>query len=167
MSQASVSPDHFLRRAPSDDQMPARARPITAEKVVEVALNPDDELRNLQVALLYSLTSRRLDDQLFPTDFYGRGAPPNANWFTMAQWAVLTVGRNLRTRDMPHRASRLPEPVRRRLTPTILSLRASEDRAIAAALVLRAGDGPRERLPRPPRHPLRRRRGDREASRRR
>jgi hypothetical protein len=111
-------------------------RAIDAEKVVKVALNPDDELRNLQVALLYSLSSARLDDRLAlgaPAD----QAPPthtNANWFTIAQWAVLTVGRNMRSTEMPHRASVLPQGLRRRLTPLVLSLRSADDRRIAAAL---------------------------------
>ena len=58
----------------------------------------------------------------------------NANWFTIAQWAVLTVGRNLRGGDAPHRASALPQAVRRRLTPAVLNLRSADDRRVAAAL---------------------------------
>ena len=58
----------------------------------------------------------------------------NANWFTIAQWAVLTVGRNLRGGDSPHRASALPQAVRRRLTPAVLNLRSADDRRVAAAL---------------------------------
>jgi hypothetical protein len=111
-------------------------RYIDYQKVVEVALNPDDEIRNLQVALCYSLTSTRLDRRLV----YGYRRSQdgelraNANWFTVAQWAVLTVGRNMRTRDLPHRTSVLPEALRRRLTPAVLNLRAADDRRIAAAL---------------------------------
>ena len=112
------------------------ARVIDAQKVVEVALNPDDELRNLQVALLYSLSSTRVAKRLLhllPLDD-PEPSRTNANWFTVAQWAVLTVGRNMRTRDLPHRASALPAFARRLLTPAVLNLRSADDRAVAAAL---------------------------------
>jgi hypothetical protein len=112
------------------------ARVIDAQKVVEVALNPDDELRNLQVALLYSLSSTRLAKRMLhnlPEDAPGCSRT-NANWFTVAQWAVLTVGRNMRTRDLPHRAAALPAFARRLLTPAVLNLRSADDRAVAAAL---------------------------------
>jgi hypothetical protein len=129
---------HFIRRrVPSgfEDFVDAD-RYIDYQKVVEVALNPDDEMRNLQVALCYSLTSTRMDRRLVYGYRRSRDGElrANANWFTVAQWAVLTVGRNLRTRDLPHRTSALPEALRRRLTPAILNVRAADDRRIAAAL---------------------------------
>jgi hypothetical protein len=108
---------------------------IDAERVVRIALNPDDELRNLQVVLCYSLTSARMAERI------SWSAPPgnlrartNANWFTMAQWAVLTVGRNMRMSELPHRFATLPDIVRRRLTPWVLSVRSSDDRRVAASL---------------------------------
>jgi hypothetical protein len=134
MSTSPSGPEHLLHRAATGGRVPDRTRPITAEKVVKVALNPDDELRNLQVALLYSLTSRRLNAQLFPAATSSREPSTNANWFTVGQWAVLTVGKNFRSRDMPHRASVLPDGIRRRITPAVLNLRAAEDRRVAAAL---------------------------------
>lgn len=127
---------HILRQVtPKADVEVPGVRKIDAKKVVEVALNPDDELRNLQVALLYSIMSTRMDEKLVegPRDPRNPGAT-NANWFTIAQWAVLTVGRNLRTTAMPHRASVLPEGIRRRLTPAVLTLRSADDRRVAAAL---------------------------------
>ncbi len=136
-----IQVSHLLRRTVPDGPLEFvdGTRPVDHEKVVEVALNPDDELRNLQVALLYSLTSNRVDKRLLYEARHRRPARPettraNANWFTVAQWAVLTVGRNLRTRDLPHRTSVLPETLRRRLTPAILNLRAADDRRVAAAL---------------------------------
>ena len=108
-------------------------RQIDARKVIHVALDPDDVLRNMEVALLYSLTSASLHEQLVPTGGPEAGSC-NANWFTIAQWAVLTVGRNLRGGDAPHRASALPQAVRRRLTPAVLNLRSADDRRVAAAL---------------------------------
>ena len=127
---------HILRQVtPKGDVDVPGVRKIDAKKVVEVALNPDDELRNLQVALLYSIMSAHIDEKLVegPRDPRNPGAT-NANWFTIAQWAVLTVGRNLRTAAMPHRASVLPERLRRRLTPAVLTLRAADDRRVATAL---------------------------------
>ena len=130
---------HFLRRAqPMVGIVIREARQIDARKVIQVALDPDDVLRNLKVALLYSLTSARMHHLLTPDE--GPGIPKrdrvpcNANWFTIAQWAVLTVGRNLRGGDAPHRASALPQSVRRRLTPAVLNLRSADDRRVAAAL---------------------------------
>jgi hypothetical protein len=130
---------HILRRSdPTEALVLPGTHQIDARKVVHVALDPDDVLRNMEVALLYSLTSARLNDNLMPEwdAQKARGAPPttNANWFTIAQWAVLTVGRNLRSGDAPHRASALPQAVRRRLTPAVLNLRSSDDRRVAAAL---------------------------------
>jgi len=128
---------HLLRRSIPTESVDGIGtfRVIDAERIVRVALNPDDELRNLQVALLYSMSSARLNKRLMhglPED--AKDVRINANWFTVAQWAVLTVGRNLRTRDVPHRTSALPSSIRRRLTPAILSLRSSDDRRVAAAL---------------------------------
>jgi hypothetical protein len=88
----------------------------------------------MEVALLYSLTSASLHDTLAPPGDVEAAGSTNANWFTIAQWAVLTVGRNLRSSDAPHRASALPQSVRRRLTPVVLNLRSADDRRVAAAL---------------------------------
>jgi len=135
--EGAVGPDdHVLRRSLPDVTTPPApgARVIDAEKVVTVALNPDDELRNLQVALLYSLTSARLAEQLGGPQGPMGQHEVNANWFTIGQWAVLTVGRSMRTSDVPHRAAALPQGIRRRLTPAILSLRAADDRRVATAL---------------------------------
>jgi hypothetical protein len=128
---------HLLRRAEETEALVLPvARPIDARKVVHVALDPDDVLRNMEVALLYSLTSTRLREKLEPALDPEADASDwpatNANWFTIAQWAVLTVGRNMR--DAPHRASALPHAVRQRLTPAVLNLRSADDRRVAAAL---------------------------------
>ena len=128
---------HLLRRAePTEALVLPEERPIDARKVVHVALDPDDVLRNMEVALLYSLTSTRLREKLEPARDPEADASDwpatNANWFTIAQWAVLTVGRNMR--DAPHRTSALPQAVRRRLTPAVLNLRSADDRRVAAAL---------------------------------
>lgn len=127
---------YILRQAQAEDGLVIRgARQIDARKAVHVALEPDDVLRNMEVALMYSLTSARMNRQLTPPWAPGAERPPtNANWFTVAQWAVLTVGRNLRSDAAPHRASVLPGALRRRLTPAVLSLRAADDRRVAAAL---------------------------------
>ena len=56
---------HILRKVtPKGDVDVPGVRKIDAKKVVEVALNPDDELRNLQVALLYSIMSAHVDEKL-------------------------------------------------------------------------------------------------------
>jgi hypothetical protein len=130
---------HLLRRGePTEALFIPGTRAIDARKVVHVALDPDDVLRNMEVALLYSLTSTRLHDKLAPAEVRDHGASEqsrtNANWFTIAQWAVLTVGRNIRSGDAPHRASALPQTLRRRLTPAVLNLRSADDRRVAAAL---------------------------------
>lgn len=134
MVTGDLGPNHLLRRATPSGVYLEGNRVIDAERVVHVALNPDDELRNLQVALLYSLTSARLAQRIEHLRPRRADERPNANWFTIAQWAVLTVGRNMRTSAMPHRASALPETIRRFLTPSILNLRSADDRRVAAAL---------------------------------
>ena len=64
---------HLLRRAEPMEALviPGRGQ-IDARKVVHVALDPDDVLRNMEVALLYSLTSARLHDKLTPAAGPGR-----------------------------------------------------------------------------------------------
>jgi len=126
---------HAHRRMVPEGSYVEGGRLIDAEKIVQVALNSDDEIRNLQVALLYSLTSTRIAQRMasdLPSE--DPRTAVNANWFSVAQWAVLSVGRNLRTRDLPHRASELPQTVRRWLTPAIMNLRSADDRRVAAAL---------------------------------
>ena len=126
---------HVHRRMVPEGTYVEGGRLIDSEKVVQVALNSDDEIRNLQVALLYSLASTRMAQRMaddLPSE--DPRTAVNANWFTVAQWAVLSVGRNLRTRDLPHRASELPQMVRRWLTPSIMNLRSADDRRVAAAL---------------------------------
>jgi hypothetical protein len=129
------SPDFIERHVTAgfDDPL-LGGRAIDFQKVVEVALNPDDEMRNLQVALCYSLTSARMDRRLVYGMPDGETPRVNANWFSVAQWAVLTVGRNMRSSDLPHRTSDLPASLRRLLTPAILNTRAADDRRIATAL---------------------------------
>ena len=60
---------HLLRRGePMQALVIPGTRQIDARKVIHVALDPDDVLRNMEVALLYSLTSASLHDKLAPAE---------------------------------------------------------------------------------------------------
>ena len=109
--------------------------PIGAFDVLRIVATPDPEVRNHLVTLAYWEMSQTLDALLHEGFGPGRQRPSNANWFTMATWAISTVGRNIRANELPRRLDQmLPTGLRSQATPWLLSMRSSSGRRVQRAL---------------------------------
>ena len=110
---------------------------LSLKRVLEIVSEPDPEVRNHQITLAYWEMSVLLDEIIHHCRPDGDEAANerNINWFTMATWAVTTVGRNIRSRELPRRIDRLlPNAIRAQAEPWILSMRSSSGRRVARAL---------------------------------
>jgi hypothetical protein len=108
----------------------------------DVASTPDVDLRAHRVALTYHHFARALDASIGdPTavqaclEMKDQVPQRNANWFNFGMWATITINRDLGLRRDPLVGARyVPSGVRRRLTPTLLHLRAADGQRISRAL---------------------------------
>jgi len=117
---------------------------VDAGWIDEVVATADTDLRAHRVALTHHYLSRMIDwwiagcDSVWSRLDHQRSlaaSPSNANWFTFATWATVTVNRDLSLRRTPAGTARLlPAPLRRSLTPVLLHLRASDGQRISRAL---------------------------------
>lgn len=153
-------------RDPIDND--AEAWQLEAVDVLRIATTRNAEVRSHQVTLAYWEMSRRLDELLHANiempveDPEGDRRTGNANWFTLATWAIATVGRNIRSNELPRRVDQmLPSALRAQATPWVLSVRSSSGRRVARALsygqivvfvstMLRALEFVEQHDPRPP-----------------
>jgi hypothetical protein len=115
---------------------------LTPDWIDDVANTPDTDLRAHRVALTYWLFSRALDLDMNQNESVWTSieeqrnlAVSNANWFTFATWATVTVNRDLALRRTPSGVDRLlPGMLRKTLTPMMFNLRASDGQRVSRAL---------------------------------
>ncbi len=105
----------------------------------KVADTSESALRAHRIALTYSHLAELLDTAIHgapPVDAEGKRRPVvNANWFHFALWGTLTVSQNIGNERAPQRLnSGLAAPLRRRLTPSILRIKASDGQRLGRAL---------------------------------
>ena len=106
---------------------------LTAENILRIAAWPDAEVRNHKVTAAYWQLSQEIDRVLHREN--QPSTERNANWFTIATWAISTVGRNIRANELPRRLDRaLPSTIRSRAEPWVLSMRSSGGQRVARAL---------------------------------
>jgi hypothetical protein len=107
-----------------------------------VANTRDTDLRAHRVALTYWRFALALDRYVNGNesvwsciDQQRELAVSNANWFNFATWATVTVNRDLALRRPPSGTDHLlPGAFRKRLTPIMFSLRASDGQRVSRAL---------------------------------
>ncbi len=105
----------------------------------EVAATTDSDLRAHRIALTYRRLAEILDTAIHGSpakDANGERRPVvNANWFHFALWGTLTVSQNIGNDRSPQRLnSGLAAPLRRRLTPSVLRMKASDGQRVGRAL---------------------------------
>ncbi len=115
---------------------------LTPEWINEVANTQDTDVRAHRVALTYWWFARTLDRDINENesvwariDAQRELSVSNANWFNFATWATVTVNRDLALRRTPSGVDRLlPGMLRKRLTPMMFNLRASDGQRVTRAL---------------------------------
>ena len=130
------------RRERKGGDVSAMTRILRPEWINEVANTLDTDLRAHRVALTYWYFARALDRDINESqsvwtciDEQRNVAVSNANWFTFATWATVTVNRDLTLRRTPAGVDRLlPGRLRKTLTPMLFNLRASDGQRVSRAL---------------------------------
>jgi hypothetical protein len=121
----------------------SRTDPVLSSRWInEVATTRDTDLRAHRVALTYWRFALALDRYVNENesvwsriDEQREVAVSNANWFNFATWATVTVNRDLALRGSPTGMDHLlPGTIRKRLTPMMFSLRASDGQRVSRAL---------------------------------
>lgn len=115
---------------------------LSSRWIEEVANTRDTDLRAHRVALTYWRYALALDHYVNESESVWSRieeqrevAVSNANWFNFATWATVTVNRDLALRGSPTGMDHLlPGGLRKRLTPMMFSLRASDAQRVSRAL---------------------------------
>lgn len=106
----------------------------------DVASARDNDLRAHRIALAYTHLAAILDEAIHGdvpaiSETGARRPVVNANWFHFALWGTLTVSQNIGNDRSPQRLnSGLAAPLRRRLTPSVLRIKASDGQRVGRAL---------------------------------
>jgi hypothetical protein len=132
----------WWRKARKGGGVSVKSEMLKPEWIDDVANTQDTDLRAHRVALTYWTYARQLDRDINESesvwtciDEQRQLAVSNANWFTFATWATVTVNRDLALRRTPAGVDRLlPGKLRKTLTPMMFNLKASDGQRVSRAL---------------------------------